>query len=130
MASRKTKSKQTFFPSNLIILAKAYSAQKPSTLISVVKNTKERESVLKSTQASDRQKKHVAYQEDKPNKGSTGGNDSGYCRMNIGLNRTLWKVSELVASPATHMENSSCGVACIKNDGKDRSIRGLWIKKE
>lgn len=34
-----------------------------------------------------------------------------------------------MASPATHMENSSFGVACIKNYGKDRRIRGLWIKK-
>lgn len=35
-----------------------------------------------------------------------------------------------MASPAAHIENSRFGAACSKNDGKDRPIRGMWIKKK
>lgn len=45
-----------------MILAKMYSLQKSSTFIFVIKNTKERESVLKNTQTNARQKKYVPIQ--------------------------------------------------------------------
>lgn len=64
--------------------------------------------------------KACAYPEDKPNKGSTGENNSSDCRMNISLNRSHWKVSEFMASPATHGENSNCVIACIKNYANDK----------
>lgn len=73
----------------------------------------------------DRKSMCLAYPEDKPNKESTGENNSGDCRMNIRLNTSHWKASELMASPATQRENSSCVIACIKNDAKDRSVKDL-----
>ena len=33
--------------------------------------------------------------------------------------------SELMTNPATYRENSSCAIACIKNDAKDRSVKDL-----
>lgn len=119
-----------FLPSILIILAKACSAQKSSTSTSVVKNTKERKSVSKSTWANDKQKKPVAYLEAKPNKGSPGGSNSDIAEWTLVRIALFGKISEFMASPTTHMENSSFGVACIKNYGRDWPIRGLWIKKK
>lgn len=55
----------------------------------------------------------------------TGETDCGDYRMNVTLNRSHWNVSELMASPATHRENSSCVIACIKNDAEGRSVKDV-----
>lgn len=68
-----------------------------------------------------------AYLEDEPKKLGTGETNCGDYRMNVTLNRSHWNVSELMASPATHRENSSCVIACIKNDAKGRSVKDVWI---